>query len=305
MANNYLTEIEKLFEKQITSEWLEKKSNQFIKLDEYDDDEQKVIIRNFENNKTLDEKEPFLYEEFVDEETGKKYTYEIENVIKEERIEVESTIITVGDFCWCSNPEKEEYQSFDYVNSKKSFDLEDLMYQIVKILKDEIEGCEKISSYNMLFQAISIIQSFFSGVILKPEFKEHQDLLINLNTQCANYIRFQFQNIFKNHANNYLNTETLDFYLDRNQLAGLIHLIIESELLEPLGKKTKQRIGKLDFFEKYFRWTDLKTNEKKKLTHLSSEITKIKSLDRAEGFHKVFQTLLKTYNAIIYPPPNS
>ena len=35
MENNYLTEIEKLFEKHITSEWLEKKSNQFKKLDGY------------------------------------------------------------------------------------------------------------------------------------------------------------------------------------------------------------------------------------------------------------------------------
>ncbi len=303
MKGSYLKEIENLLEKAITKVWIEEKIESFKCVEGYNALEEKVVIQNIEADRTLDNEDPFIYHKFLDEETGREYTTITENIIKEESIEVDSTIITISDYCWCSDQNKERWVSIGYNKSSKYFDLEDLMMEIVKNLENEISDLDKIASHTVLINAISIVQNFFCSLILKVEFKVHQGLLLNLNTQCSNYIRYHFQSVFKNHANSYINTDTLDFYLDRNQLAGLIHLLIETELLEPLGRKTKQRIGKLDFFEKYFRWTDLETNEKKKLTHLSSEITKIKNSERAEGFHTVFKTIAKTYSIITSPSP--
>jgi hypothetical protein len=303
MEGAYLEEIKNLLEKNITKSWIEEKIESFKRAEGYNDLEEKIVFLNIEADRTLDNEEPFIYHTFQDEETGKEYTTITENIIKEKPVELDSTIITISDYCWCSDQNKERWVPIGYNKSTKHLDLEDVMIKIVNNLKNEISDLDKIPSHTLLINAITIVQNFFCRLVLKVEFKAHQDLLLNLNTHCSNYIRYQFQSVFKNHSNSYINTDTLDFYLDRNQLAGLIHLLIETELLEPLGRKTKQRIGKLDFFEKYFRWTDLETNEKKKLTHLSSEITKIKNSERAEGFHSVFKTIAKTYNTITSPLP--
>lgn len=305
MEEAYLKEIDDLLEKTITKVWIEEKIQSFKRAEGYNVIEEKIVFQNIEANKTLDNEEPFIYDTFLDEETGKKHTTITENIINEDPIELDSTIITISDYCWCSDQYKEEWVSIGHNKSTKYLDLEDVMKVIVNNLDNEILNLDKISSHTVLIKAITIIQNFFCRLILKIEFKSDQDLLLSLNTQCSNYIRYQFKSVFKNHANSYTNTDTLDFYLDRNQLAGLIHLLIESELLEPLGRKTKQRIGKLDFFEKYFRWTDLETNKIKKLTFLSSEITKIKNSERAEGFHSVFKTIAKTYHSISSPLPKS
>ena len=298
MEGSYLTDIDILLETYVTPSWIDEKYNNFKQLKGYDEQEDKVIIKNFDISKTLDDKEPFIFETFLDDDTGKEYKSEIENIIKEEPIEIQSTIITLSDFCWCSDPEKESFQSFDYINSKINFDLQDLMYHVVKNLKDETDGCEKISAYNIIQKATSQIQAFFLRTILIKEFKDSIELMLNLNTICANFIRFQFSSIYKNHINNFQNNDTLDFFLNRNQLAGLIHLLLETELLEPLGKKTKNRPGKYDFFIKYFRWFDFDTNEFKKFTHLSTEIDKIKTSERAKGFHTVYKSISKTYNRL-------
>jgi len=299
MEGSYLTEIDILLEKYVTPNWIDEKYNNFKQLKGYDEQEDKVIIKNFDISKTLDDKEPFIFETFFDDDTGKEYKSEIENIIKEEPIEIQSTIITLSDFCWCSDPEKESFQSFDYINSKINFDLEDLIYHIVKTLKDEIDGCEKISAYNIIQKAASQTQAFFLRAILIKEFKDSTELMLNLNTICANYIRFKFSAFYKNYSNQFQSNDSLDFYLERKQLNGLLFLLFKSDILEPFGRKSKNRHGKYEFIEKYFRWTDPKTNEPKRLTDLSNELGKINKLERINGLQEVFNLLEKTYKSIL------
>ena len=299
MEGSYLTDIDILLETYVTPNWIDEKYNNFKQLKGYDEQEDKVIIKNFDISKTLDDKEPFIFETFFDDDTGKEYKSEIENIIKEEPIEIQSTIITLSDFCWCSDPEKESFQSFDYINSKINFDLKDLMYRIVKTLKAEIEGCEKSPTYNIIQKAASQIQAFFLRTILIKGFKDSTELMLNLNTICANFIRFQFGSIYKNYANQFQSNDSLDFYLERKQLNGLLFLLFKSDILEPFGRKSKNRHGKYEFIEKYFRWTDPKTNEPKRLTDLSNELGKINKLERINGLQEVFILLEKTYRSIL------
>jgi hypothetical protein len=297
MESMYLTEIEKLFEKYITSEWLENKSNQFKKLDGYVEQEQKVIIRNFENDKTLDENEPFLYKEFVDEETGKKYTCEIENIIKEELIEIESTIITLGDFCWCSDEKKETWASIGVNKTKRFEDLDELVLIIIYDLKSEITNCDRLAAYNIIEKGNLHVQSFFLSISQQDNFKDQKDLLLDLYTKSINHIKFYFGDIYKNHVNS-VNLDFLNFNLNRNQLIGLIYLLDKADFFDPPGKQSKYREGKYYFFEKYFKCTDSRTDEKKLLTGISDEFTKIKKEERSDGLHEVYKLIESTYKIL-------
>lgn len=297
METSYLTEIEQLFEKHITPEWLEKKCNNFKKLDGYVEQEHKVIIRNFELDKTLDKNEPFLYEEDVDEETGKKYTYEIENVIKEERIEVASTILTLGDFCWCSDEKEDTWSSVEFFKRKRFEDLDELVLEIIDDLKSEITNCDRLAAYNIIEKANLHIQSFFLSISQQDKFKDHKDLLLDLYSKSINHIKFYFRDIYKNHINS-VNSDFLNFNLNRNQLICLIYLLDKADFFDPPGKQSKYREGKYYFFEKYFKCTDSKTDEKKLLTNISDEITKIKKEERSDGLHKVYKLIESTYKIL-------
>ena len=102
MEGAYLEEIKNLLEKNITKSWIEEKIESFKRAEGYNVLEEKIVFMNIEADRTLDNEEPYIYHTFQDEETGKEYTTITENIIKEDPVEVDSTIITISDYCWCS-----------------------------------------------------------------------------------------------------------------------------------------------------------------------------------------------------------
>jgi uncharacterized protein YaaR (DUF327 family) len=95
------------------------------------------------------------------------------------------------------------------------------------------------------------------------------------------------------------NTDTLDFYLNKSQISALIALLIESEMVEPLRKKSKVNIAKYNFFTSYFRAIDPETNQKLTLTTLQDDLSKFDKGKRLSSLNAIFKSIELAYERLI------
>jgi hypothetical protein len=133
----------------------------------------------------------------------------------------------------------------------------------------------------------------FQKCIKDDEMAEATNLLKIIFTQ---YIRYAFEKIFELEKIGSLNNDSLEFKINKSELAGLIAILIESNILE-LPKTG----GRYDFFEKYFRWKD-NSGQSQKMNNMKGDIAKIRSQDsinkRTKGALDIFGKLEDGYNSL-------
>ena len=257
--------------KRFTEIWFEKKLKQFVDPSKGYDPEtntRRIKTAGFNSN--------------IDEETGQTFSE-----IAWEEVEE----ITLEEFCWCDNDKYNELRVYNLDEKANPIDAYVVLDMICEVVEELLPENDVQVSFNIINSASLIFNEKIKIIIAQSDCDNNfRQVCRSIADKGTLEIRKQFDRVVQQYIYGSKNGIQLQFELNKQQLAALIFLIDEAGMLT---EKKRGAIGKYDFFEKHFNWTDPSDLSQNQLTGLKKNFSEFKNGVRINSVDEVFEMLKK------------
>lgn len=217
-----------------------------------------------------------------DEDTGETYSELAWEEIEE---------VTLGDFCWCDEERYYEQREFYPDEKLDSFDAISVVGSICESIDELISSNDVQANFNIINSASNIFSEAMNKLISNPDSNGQFIQTCRFITEKGVLmIRKRFERIVQQYIYGSESNINLEFELNKQQLAALIFLIEQAGMLT---KKNRGALGKYEFFEKYFYWTNPSDDSSNRLVNLNKNLSEFKHGIRINAVIEVFDMLKK------------
>lgn len=223
----------------------------------------------------------------VDEQTGDSYS----EIAWED---IEET--TIEEYCWFNEDQPEDRQIIRFGKKNYIDDASMIMDEFFKSLDEFIHKADIDLSINIINTTDSLMHENFIKLSSSHSDKGYINVCEYLRHRGSYSIRKRYEHklqlfIFKDKG-----FPRLEFDLNKQQLSALIFLMYEAGFI---SKKERGLVGKYEFFEKYFYWTDPSNDMKCPLSDVRRIVSKFSNGERSNSVDEVMKRLKKAFDSYL------
>lgn len=269
------TEIEKLT-KNFSFDWYQKKLEEF-----------KNTQKGYQPTTNTRLKKVAGFNTGIDEKTGHPYS----EIAWEETEET-----TIEEYCWYNEDQPEDRRIIRIGKKIYMDDASMLMNEFFISLDEFLQEADVDLSVNIINTTESLIHENIIRLSSNNSNKEYVKVCEYIRHRGSFSMRKRYEHIqqlfiFKNKG-----FPRLEFDLNKQQLSALVFLLFEAGFIT---KKERGIVGKYDFFEKYFYWTDSSNDMKYPLSDLRRIVNKFSSGEKSNPIDEVMEKLNKAFDTYL------
>jgi hypothetical protein len=241
---NVSNEIKALTEK-LSHEWYFEKLSQFQDVKKgYNPNSKTRVTKIAEFDSKLDEKTGEIYSEIS-----------WEGIVE----------ITFEEFCWLDEERLDEHFMYYPDEILTPVDAYTLIIEFSQEFEKFLPKGDVTASFNILNNLVIQLEESLKSQALNCEDEGYRQVCEYLSKKGTTKIKEVFENVVHQYIYGEKSPHKLQFELNKQQLAALIHLIDKAGMI---SKNEIGIIGKYKFFETFFYWTDQSNDQPQRLPFL-------------------------------------